>query len=145
MYAVSMYTDGSCSHNGFEDATGGWCAILQCNGREKKIRGWESSTTNNRMELRAVIEGVRSLKCPCEVTVFTDSQYVITGATNMKAWLKSSRPHPNMDLWNELIQLGKAGKHHIKFQHTKGHSGNPMNELCDKIARSESTKIRKEN
>lgn len=136
MFQVDLYTDGSCSCNGSETAVGGWCAILLCNGVEKEYHGWESRTTNNRMELRAVIEGVRQLKKPCQITVYTDSQYVVTSAGNMKTWLHSNKPHPNMDLWSELIQLGKAGKHKIKFQHTKGHAGDPMNERCDKIARS---------
>ena len=148
MFQVDMYTDGSCSGNGTETAVGGWCAILRYNGVEKEYHGWESHTTNNRMELRAVIEGVRQLKHPCHVTVYTDSQYVVTSAYSMKKWLKSNKPHANMDMWYELIRVGRDGQHKIQFQHAKGHAGDPMNERCDKIARSEatkSTKNRKEN
>ena len=139
LYQVILHTDGSCSRNGSETAVGGWCAILICNGHEKVLRGYESRTTNNRMELRAVIEGVRALKKPSNVTVHTDSTYVCTGAANMKKWLKMPQnPHANMDLWSELITIGKEGGHHIVFQHVKGHAGDPMNERCDAIARAQS-------
>lgn len=135
MYNVTIYTDGSCSNNGNEHAVGAWCAIITCNGREKEIHGIESGSTNNRMELRAVVEAVKILKTPCEVVVVTDSQYVCTGAASMKNWLKSGREHANMDIWQELISVGKKGKHHLTFHKVTGHSGHPMNERCDVIAR----------
>lgn len=136
MYQVTVYTDGACSNNGDERAVGAWCAILQYQGHEKEIHGIESGTTNNRMELRAVIEAVKSLKSPSEVVVITDSQYVCVGAANMRAWIKSGKPHANMDMWRELIDAGNNGKHRITFQHVKGHAGHPENERCDTIARS---------
>ncbi len=138
MFNVSMYTDGSCFRNGSETAIGGYCAILTFGTHERIIHGYESRTTNNRMELRAIIEGVKALKAPSSITVYTDSMYVVKGAASLRSWLKDSRPHANMDLWQELIDAGKQGKHHLSFQHVPGHSGNPMNERCDKIARNQS-------
>ena len=140
-YEVILHTDGSCSNNGSETAVGGWCAILTCKGREKVLRGYESHTTNNRMELRAVIEGIRALTKPSNVLVHTDSEYVCKSAASMKSWLRSpNNTHANMDLWQELISVGKKGGHKIKFQHVKGHSGDPMNERCDAIAKQKTIK-----
>ena len=138
MYQVTVYTDGSCSGNGQETAVGGWAAIIRCNGAERVIRGYESRTTNNRMELRAVIEAVKFLKKPSEIAVYTDSQYICTGAAQMKKWLKQATPHANMDMWNELITEGRKGKHHLTFHHISGHSGNTLNDRCDAIARQQS-------
>lgn len=142
MFSVSLFTDGSCSRNGSETAVGGWCAILQYNGSQKVCRGYESHTTNNRMELRAVIEGIKALRKPCEVTVYTDSMYIITGINNMRKWLQSSTPRANWDLWQELISAGKRGGHHLTFHHVKGHNGHPMNERCDQIARQQTAQAK---
>ena len=142
LYEVTMHTDGACSNNGSETAVGGWCAILLCKGKERVLRGYESRTTNNRMELRAVIEGVKALTKPSSITVYTDSQYVCVGAANMRKWLKSHpESRPNMDLWNELITVGRNGGHKITFRKVTGHSGDPMNERCDAIAKKAIMKI----
>ena len=136
LYEVTMYTDGACSNNGFETAAGGWCTCLSCKGKELWLKGYESPTTNNRMELRAVIEGVKALTKPSSIQVYTDSQYVCVGAANMRKWLKDKPgAHPNMDLWNELIAVGKNGGHKLTFHKVDGHSGDPMNERCDKLAK----------
>ena len=135
MFKVTIWTDGSCSRNGTEHATGAWCAVLVCNGKKKEISGYESGTTNNRMELRAVIEAVKCLKKPCEITVLTDSQYVCQGAANMRTWMKTKSTRPNMDMWQELIAEGNKGKHHLVFQKVTGHSGDLINEHCDQVAR----------
>lgn len=143
MINVNLYTDGACSRNGMEHASGGWCAILDYNGTRKKISGFESATTNNRMELTAVIEGVKALKKPCQITVHTDSQYVCSGVSNYREWMsrgwktaKGSVPK-NRDLWDQLVKVGLTGGHKLKFVHVEGHAGHEMNEACDKQARLE--------
>lgn len=138
-YEVSLYTDGSCSRNGDPNAVGGWCSILTCNGKEKMIKGYEARATNNRMELRAVIEGVKALKAPSAVTVYSDSEYVTKNSASVQKWLAQKTPRANMDLWQELVDTAKAGKHTVKFEHVKGHWGHPYNTRCDKIARQETS------
>lgn len=141
LYEVAIHTDGACSHNGSETAVGGWCAILRCKGKERVLRGYESHTTNNRMELRAVIEGVKALKKPSAISVYTDSQYVCQGAASMRMWLQHpNHGHANMDMWRELIAAGRNGGHKITFHKVTGHSGDLMNERCDTIARQQSVK-----
>ena len=139
---VYLYSDGACFCN---PGKGGYCAILKCNGSEKVISGYSESTTNNRMELIAVIEGLKALKKPCEVTVVSDSQYVCN-AINKKwmfnwkkrGWKKSAnKPVPNTDLWLELDALLKI--HKVEFQWVPGHAGHPENERCDRIAVAEYT------
>lgn len=137
MKHVDIYTDGACSGN---PGAGGYCAILIFNGIEKVVSGGEDNTTNNRMELLAVIEGLKALKEPCEVDLYSDSQYVIN-AINEK-WLEnwsnsdwrsaSKKSVKNIDLWQTLIPL--IEKHKVNFIKVKGHSDNEYNNRCDKIA-----------
>ncbi len=133
---VMLYTDGACAGN---PGPGGWCAILVYGKAEKVLSGGSSATTNNRMELTAVIEGLKALKRPCDVTVVSDSQYVCDSVTKRwvytwqsKGWKKKNTPTPNRDLWEQLLPLLEI--HNVKFQWIKGHNGHPMNERCDRIA-----------
>ncbi len=137
MKHVDIYTDGACSGN---PGAGGYCAILIFNGIERVISGREDGTTNNRMELLAVIKGLEALKEPCEVNLYSDSQYVIN-AINEK-WLEnwsnsgwrgsSKKGVKNVDLWQALIPL--ITMHKVNFIKVKGHSDNEYNNRCDKIA-----------
>ena len=139
MKKVTIYTDGACSGN---PGIGGWAAVLMYNGKFKEISGYDKSTTNNRMELFAVIQALRSLNQPCEVDLFTDSQY-ISDAFNkqwIEAWQKnnwktaSKEPVKNRELWEELYALTK--KHKVTFIKVKGHSDNEFNNRCDFLATS---------
>lgn len=144
MKKVIIYTDGACSGN---PGKGGYCAILTFNKIEKIISGFEENTTNNRMELKAVIEGLKALKEACSVDLYSDSQYVVDAFN--KGWLYSweqnsfktsaKKEVKNIDLWNELIKLTKI--HNVKFIKVKGHSDNEYNNRCDKIAVEEYKKI----
>jgi ribonuclease HI len=140
MYKVVIYTDGACSRNGAENAVGGYGAIIRYGQHEKIIRGRHIGTTNNRMELTAVIEAIRALTKPCDIQVITDSTYVISGAKAMRKWL-AKKNLKNRDLWLQLIDIGNKGGHKIQFTHVMGHTGDVMNERCDKIAKEQ---IRKE-
>lgn len=141
MYSVTIYTDGACAGN---PGVGGYGAILTCNGVERIVRGnCKETTTNNRMELTAVIEAIKALNKPCEVTVHTDSQYICDCVCHNKAWL-TREDRPNRDLWMELITIGLNGKHKIKFVKVAGHSGLILNERCDKIAKEQCVKARHE-
>jgi ribonuclease HI len=122
---VFLFVDGACKGN---PGPGGYAAVLVCNGREKEIVGGESRTTNNRMELMAVIAGLRALKRPCEVTVVTDSRYVLVILTGGQA-------KANFDLVLEARRL--AGRHTVTVQQVAGHSDHPMNERCDRLAQAE--------
>jgi len=144
MKKVDLYTDGACSGN---PGTGGYCAILIYKGVEKTISGRETLTTNNRMELMAVIRGLEALKEPCEVNVYSDSQYVVD-AFNLgwieswknNGWRNSAKKDvKNVDLWNDLINLNK--KHAVTFIKVKGHADNEYNNKCDKIAVEEYKKL----
>ena len=145
MKNVEIYTDGACSGN---PGMGGWGAILVYNGREKEICGSETQTTNNRMELTAVIEALKALKEPCSVTLTTDSKYVCDAINqewvyNWKrnGWRKADKkPALNVDLWEELLAL--LEKHSVKFVWVKGHNGNAYNERCDKLAVNEYLKLK---
>lgn len=145
MRNVEIYTDGACSGN---PGMGGWGAILVYNGREKEICGSEAQTTNNRMELTAVIEALKALKEPCSVTLTTDSKYVCDAINqewvyNWKrnGWRKADKkPALNVDLWEELLAL--LEKHNVKFVWVKGHNGNAYNERCDKLAVNEYLKLK---
>ncbi|WAM32836.1 ribonuclease HI [Caldicellulosiruptor morganii] len=138
MKEVSIYTDGACSKN---PGPGGWCAILIYKGIKKVLKGFEENTTNNRMELKAIIEGLKALKEPCKVTVYTDSAYVVNAINQnrIEKWQKNNwktsekEEVKNIDLWKELIDLIKI--HKVKFEKVKGHSFDELNNLCDKIAR----------
>ena len=145
MKTVTLYTDGACSGN---PGPGGWGAILMFGPHKKELSGGERSTTNNRMELTAVIRGLEALHEPCEVHLWSDSKYVIDGlekgwAKSWKArgWVKSDKkPALNPDLWGRLLQL--CDKHHIHYHWVKGHALNPYNNRCDELAVSEWKKFR---
>jgi len=132
-----MYTDGACRGN---PGKGGWGALLRYNGTEKTLHGGEPHTTNNRMELMAVIQGLQALKkTGCDVHVFSDSKYVLTGITEwLPNWKKrgwktaAKKPVLNVDLWQTLDAL--AAQHTIEWEWVKGHSGHPENELADALA-----------
>lgn len=131
-FSVTMFTDGACSGN---PGIGGWAALIQCSGHEKLVSGAIHDATNNKMELVAIIEGIRFLKHPCNIDLYTDSQVVIQGMQNMRQWLKAKKPHANMDLWMELIEVAKAGGHHIIPHKVEAHAGQQENERVDKAAK----------
>lgn len=139
---VEIYTDGACLGN---PGRGGWGAILLYKGHEKKISGNERETTNNRMELKAVIEALKALKKSSKVIVYTDSKYVQSGISewiiNWKknGWKNAGRkPIKNVDLWQELDS--ESAKHQIKWKWVKGHDGNHYNEVADELARKAAEK-----
>ena len=141
MKHIDIYTDGSCKCN---PGPGGWGAILVYKGVEKELCGGEASTTNNRMELTAVIMALKALKeAPCEITLTSDSKYVLDALSNgwavswrEKGWKKADKSQAlNPDLWEEL--LNEIEKHEITYVWVKGHNGHPYNERCDKMAQSE--------
>lgn len=142
---VELFTDGACSGN---PGPGGYGAILRCNGVEKELSGGAAETTNNRMELSAVIEGLKALKRPCHVTVTTDSQYVVNGITKgwaeswkKNGWRKKDKsPALNSDLWELLLQ--ELDRHEVEFIWVRGHNGHPENERCDALAVKESEKYK---
>lgn len=137
MKQVFLYTDGACSGN---PGPGGWCAILLYQEKEKVLRGGEYHTTNNRMELTAVIRGLRALNQPCEVALYSDSRYVIDGlekgwasSWRKRGWKKSDgNPALNAELWQELLELVET--HRVSYHWVKGHADHPMNLRCDAIA-----------
>jgi ribonuclease HI len=143
---VTIHSDGACAGN---PGPGGWAAILQYQNRTKEISGGAPATTNNRMEIQAAISGLRSLKQPCEVDFFTDSEYLRDGITRwMAGWkrrnwrTKERKPVRNQDLWRELDSATNG--HRIKWHWLKGHAGHPLNERCDELAVAEIEKIRKQ-
>ena len=133
MYEISVYTDGACSGN---PGPGGWAAVLNYQGHQKVISGCDKFTTNNRMELTAVLEAVKALKKQSHVTIHTDSQYVCVKNEDIRRRM-SKKDMPNRDLWDALISTAKAGGHKIRFEKVKGHDGVELNELCDRIAKEE--------
>ena len=142
---VTIYTDGACSGN---PGVGGWGAILMYNEVSKEISGGEENTTNNIMELRAVIEALKMLKIRCKVNIYTDSIYVKNGITDwinnwkQNGWKNSKRQIiSNKDLWQELDNL--TNKHEIEWFWIKGHNNNKFNDIADKLARNEIIKIKK--
>ena len=140
---VTIYTDGACSGN---PGPGGWGAILCYNGREKVISGGEAQTTNNRMELTAVISALECLKEPCIVELWSDSKYVIDGLSlgwaeswKAKGWKKADKkPAMNTDLWDRLLTLTK--QHEMVYHWVKGHAENEYNNRCDELAVNERDK-----
>ncbi len=137
MKHVDIYTDGACRGN---PGRGGWGAILVYGSIEKELSGGERETTNNRMELTAVISALKALREPCEVTLTSDSKYVIDAITKgwavswrAKGWRKADKsPALNVDLWEVL--LGLLEKHKVEFVWVHGHTGHPYNERCDALA-----------
>lgn len=136
MKHVDIFTDGACSGN---PGPGGWGAILRYGGREKELSGGSPDTTNNRMELTAVIEAVRALKEPCEIVITSDSSYVCKAFLEgwiynwiKKGWKKGGKEIPNTALWQELLALLEP--HTYTFTWVRGHNGHPENERCDKLA-----------
>ena len=145
MKTVTIYTDGACSGN---PGPGGWGAILEWNGMEKEISGGEAETTNNRMELTAVIRALELLKEPCQVELYTDSRYVCDALEKgwaqgwkKRGWVKADKqPALNADLWQRLLELTE--RHPLRCHWVKGHASNPKNNRCDALAVAESRKFR---
>ena len=137
MKTVTIYTDGACSGN---PGPGGWGAILSYNGARKELSGGEKSTTNNRMELTAVIKALQALKEPCTVELYSDSKYVLDAlqkgwavSWRKKGWIKSDKkPALNPDLWETLLNLVEM--HDVRCHWVKGHAANPKNNRCDELA-----------
>ncbi|SOD99965.1 ribonuclease HI [Caenispirillum bisanense] len=134
---VELYTDGACSGN---PGPGGWGAILRYKGQEKELSGGEAQTTNNRMEMMAVIEGLGALTRPVAIDVYTDSRYVMDGITKwIHGWKKNGwktadkKPVKNAELWQQLDEARR--RHDVTFHWVKGHAGHPENERADELAR----------
>ena len=136
--SVELFTDGACKGN---PGPGGWGALLRMGHHEKELSGSDPHTTNNRMELRAVIEGLQAIKRPCRITLYLDSQYVRQGITSWihnwkrKGWKTAdNKPVKNADLWQQLDALVHNSPHQIHWEWVKGHAGNPGNEKADELA-----------
>jgi len=133
---VTIYTDGACTGN---PGPGGWGAILRFGQHEKEFSGGEADTTNNRMELQAALEALRALTEPCQVTLFTDSEYLKKGITEWlpgwkrRNWRRKGGKLANVDLWMKLDE--EIGRHVIEWRWVRGHAGHAMNERVDKLAR----------
>ena len=148
MKKIILYTDGACSGN---PGVGGWGAILEFNGIEKEMSGVCEQTTNNQMEITAVIEGLKALKEPCEVEVYSDSAYVINAfkegwltSWQLNGWKNANKkPVKNIELWQELLNLCEV--HKITWHKVKGHADNEKNNRCDKLATGEIAKFNKVN
>jgi len=147
MKRVEIYTDGACSGN---PGPGGWGVVMLYQGHEKQISGFQDNTTNNQMELLAVIKGLQELKEPCNVLLYSDSAYVVNAFLKnwIEEWSKNAwrtmgkKEVKNVDFWQELFILSK--KHNITWIKVKGHSDNKYNNVCDKLAREEVEKKQKE-
>ena len=145
MKIVTIYTDGACSGN---PGPGGWGAILEWQGHEKELSGGEAQTTNNRMELTAVLTALRLLKEPCTVELYSDSKYVVDAIDKgwlygwqKKGWIKADKkPVLNVDLWQQL--LPELARHDVYLHWVKGHAENEKNNRCDQLAVAESKKFR---
>ena len=143
MPAIEVFTDGACSGN---PGAGGWGVILRYGEIEKELSGGEENTTNNRMELTAVIEALKALKKECDITIYTDSRYVMDGVQEwmpnwkLNGWKTTNKKSPvkNVEQWQILDSL--LSKHKIKWVWVKGHNGHPENERVDKLARDEAKK-----
>lgn len=142
---VTLYTDGACSGN---PGAGGWGAILIYGEHRREFSGGEPQTTNNRMELTAVIEGLMKLKFPCRVDVYSDSAYTVNGflqgwvyGWEKMGWKKADKkPVLNDDLWKQLLALTR--EHEVTFHKVKGHADNPLNNRCDELARGAIDELR---
>lgn len=142
---IELFADGSCSGN---PGPGGWGTILRFGSTEKELSGGAKETTNNRMEITAVLEGLRALKYPCRVKITTDSQYVFNSITKgwAESWKKNNwvkkdkKPALNADLWDEL--LNELEKHEVEFCWIKGHNGHSENERCDALAVAQTEKFK---
>jgi len=146
MKKVVIHTDGACEGN---PGPGGWAAILRYGAHAKELCGGEPATTNNRMELTAAIEALRAIKEPCDVQLFTDSEYLRDGITTWvdswkaRHWRTADRkPVKNEDLWRALDEI--CARHKVRWHWLKGHAGHPDNERCDELARAEISKLRKQ-
>ena len=147
MKTVTLYTDGACSGN---PGPGGWGAILEYNGHQKELSGGEENTTNNRMELTAVIRGLEALTEPCIVELYSDSKYVVdalekgwAAGWQKNGWRKADKkPALNPDLWETLLAL--IQRHRVNLHWVKGHADNPMNNRCDKMAVEQWKNIKKD-
>lgn len=145
MKHIDIYSDGACSGN---PGPGGFGTIIVYGGIEKEISGGEAVTTNNRMELSGAIAGLEALKYPCEVTLYSDSKYLVDGITKGWAagwrknnWIKSDKkPALNPELWQKLLELLEV--HKVTFVWVKGHNGHPYNERCDRLAVAEAEKFK---
>jgi len=142
--SIEIHTDGACLGN---PGPGGWAALLRFNGRERELVGSEADTTNNRMEMMAAIQGLESLKEPCSVTLFTDSQYVQKGFVEwLPGWVRrgwktsGGDPVKNQDLWQRLQRA--AQPHQLRWQWVRGHAGDPDNERVDQLARTAAEQLR---
>lgn len=148
MKQIEIFTDGACLGN---PGAGGWGAILRYRQTEKEISGGQAQTTNNRMELTAVIQALKLLKEPCAVTLYSDSLYVCNGISKgwakswqKNGWRKSDKsPALNPDLWEELLSLIEP--HQLTVTWVRGHAGHPENERCDKLAVSAAEQFRSES
>ncbi|KAA6227225.1 MULTISPECIES: ribonuclease HI [unclassified Campylobacter] len=141
MKEIELYTDGSCLDNpGF----GGWAFILRYNGHERIESGAQKDTTNNRMELLAIIKALQVLKEPCKISLFTDSNLMVQSINEwLKNWVKTDfKDKKNVDLWKEYLNLAK--NHKIKAFWVKAHNNHEENEKCDKLARNAALKLKKE-
>ena len=146
MNHVEIYTDGACKGN---PGPGGWSAVIVYGGAEKELSGGEAATTNNRMELIGAISGLGALKEPCEVTLYSDSKYLVD-AVNLgwarswksRGWVKADKkPALNKDLWQKLLELLEI--HKVTFVWVKGHAGHSYNERCDRLAVAEAERYQK--
>jgi len=145
MKDIFLFCDGACSGN---PGPGGWGTVLRCGPHERELSGGAAESTNNRMELTALLEGLRALKVPCHVTVTTDSEYVANGLNKGWAekwrrnnWIKSDKkPALNADLWAALLE--ETARHEVTVRWVRGHSGHPENERCDRLAVEQTQKYK---
>jgi ribonuclease HI len=143
MPQVTIYTDGACDPN---PGPGGWAALLRSGAHEKELTGGEAHTTNNRMELTAAIQAFKALKEPCQVDLYTDSEYLKRGINEWlpgwrrRGWRRKGGALANVDLWQELDRL--LGVHQVEWHWVRGHAGHPLNERVDKLARQASRRAK---